>query len=200
MQIIGLTGSIAMGKTTAAQAFSALGIPVFDSDAAVHQLYAKGGKGVSAIGTLVPEAIQSGSVDRQILSKAISSNPGLLVEIERVIHPLVREAQENFLKEARAANSDFAVMDIPLLFETGRDKEFDFIVVVSAPEAVQHARALARPGMTVEKLSRLLARQMPDAEKRARAHFVVDTSGSPESAAAQIRDIVVRLRGRKADA
>ena len=194
MRVIGLTGSIAMGKSTAAQAFRNLGLPVFDSDAAVHALYAKGGAAVSPLQKLVPQAIAENAVDRQALSAAIRQKPELLAEVEKAVHPLVRQAQEDFLKECQTQGADLAVLDIPLLFETGRDTEVDVIVVVSAPAEIQRQRALARPGMTVEKLDQLLARQMPDAEKRARAHFIVDSSGPLEASAQQIARIVAQLR------
>jgi dephospho-CoA kinase len=194
MRVIGLTGSIAMGKSTAAQTFRNLGLRVFDSDATVHALYAKGGAAVSPLQKLVPQAIADGAVDRQALSAAIRQKPELLAEVEKAVHPLVRQAQEDFLKECQTQGADLAVLDIPLLFETGRDAEVDVIVVVSAPAEIQRERALARPGMTVEKLDQLLARQMPDAEKRARAHFIVDSSGPLESSAQQIARIVAQLR------
>jgi dephospho-CoA kinase len=194
MRVIGLTGSIAMGKSTAAQAFRQLGIPVFDSDAAVHQLYAKGGAAVAPLQKIVPQAIAEATVDRQALSAAIRQKPELLGQVEKTVHPLVRQAQETFLKQCETQGADLAVLDIPLLFETGRDAEVDVIVVVSAPADIQRERALARPGMTAEKLDQLLARQMPDAEKRARAHFIVDSSGSIEAGAQQIARIVAQLR------
>lgn len=194
MRVIGLTGSIAMGKSTAAQAFRNLGLPVFDSDAAVHALYAKDGAAVFPLQQLVPEAIAEGAVDRQALSAAIRQKPELLAAVEKAVHPLVRQAQETFLKQCEAEGADLAVLDIPLLFETGRDTDVDIIVVVSAPPEIQRARALARPGMTAEKLDQLLARQMPDAKKRERAHFVVDSSGSIEAGAQQIARIVAQLR------
>lgn len=194
MRVIGLTGSIAMGKTTAARAFAQLGLPVFDSDAAVHALYAEKGAAVAAIAKLVPEAIQNNAVSRPALSAAIRENPALLTQIEAVVHPLVRAAQAEFLAQAKAAGADLAVLDIPLLFETGRETDVDVIVVVSATPEQQRERALARPGMTPEKLDQLLLRQLPDAEKRARAHFIVDSSGSIEAAAQQIARIVAQLR------
>ena len=194
MRVIGLTGSIAMGKSTAANAFRNLGLPVFDSDAAVHALYGKGGGAVQHLEKLVPQAIAEGAVDRQALSAAIREKPELLGEVEKAVHPLVRQAQENFLKQCKAQGADLAVLDIPLLFETGRDGQVDVIVVVSAPAEIQRDRALARPGMTMEKLDQLLARQMPDTQKRARADFVVDSSGSLQAGAQQIARIVAQLR------
>ena len=194
MRVIGLTGSIAMGKSTAAQAFRNLGLPVFDSDAAVHSLYAKGGAAVSPLQKLVPQAIADGAVDRQALSAAIREKPELLKEVEKAVHPLVWQAQENFLKQCDAQDADLAVLDIPLLFETGRDAEVDFIVVVSAPAEIQRQRALARPGMTAEKLDQLLARQMPDAQKRRRATHVIRTGLSRHHAQAAVRRLVKASR------
>ena len=194
MRVIGLTGSIAMGKSTAAQAFQNLGLPVFDSDAAVHTLYAKDGAAVGPLQKLVPQAIAGGAVDRQALSARIRQSPELLAEVDKIVHPLVRQQQEHFLKQCEAQGADLAVLDIPLLFETGRDQQVDVIVVVSAPAEIQRERAMARPGMTAEKLDQLIARQMPDAQKRARAHFIVDSSGPLEANAQQIARIVAQLR------
>ena len=194
MRVIGLTGSIAMGKSTAAKMLAELGLPVFDSDACVHALYAPGGAAVEAIQAIVPEAIQDGAVHRGALSGAISKDPALLKRIESAVHPLVRAAQETFLAGARAAGHDLAVLDVPLLFETGREKDVDVVIVVSAPADVQRARALERPGMTAGKLEQLLARQVPDAEKRAKADFVVDSGESLAATAAQLAAIVRELR------
>lgn len=191
MILLGLTGSIAMGKSETAKLFRARGIPVFDSDAAVHALYAKGGEGVNALRVIAPSAIVDEAVDRARLAALVSATPGLLKEVEAVVHPLVRQKQEQFL--ARNDGAPVAVLDIPLLFETGRDKDVDRIVVVSAPAEVQARRALSRPGMTKEKLDFILSRQVPDGEKRARAHYVVETSISIEDAARQVDHIVDEL-------
>lgn len=198
MIVIGLTGSIAMGKSSAAQMFAELGVPVFDSDAAVHRLYGKGGPAVGPIAALAPEAISDGAVDRNILSALIRRKPELLKAVENAVHPLVRQEQENFLASSEQEGHALAVLDIPLLFETGRSSSVDAVVVVSAPAEMQRARALARPGMSGEKLDLILARQMPDAEKRRRADFVVDTSGSFDDTRRQVAQIVERLKARAA--
>ena len=190
MKVIGLTGSIAMGKSEAARMFAALKIPVFDSDAAVHALYEKGGDAVEAVGKAFPEAIEQGAVDRVALSRVLAAKPQRLAELEAIVHPLVRRVQERFLDERRKDGTALVVLDIPLLFETGRQAEFDAIVVVSAPAEIQRERALARPGMTAEKLETILGHQMPDAEKRKRADFIVDSSKGLDHARAQVRAIV----------
>ncbi len=200
MIVIGLTGSIAMGKSETARLFAQFGLPVFDSDSAVHQLYARDGAAVAPIGDLVPDAIRDGAVDRQRLSAALAADAALLRRIEAVVHPLVRQRQQAFLAEARAAGAGVAVLDIPLLFETGREGDVDRIVVVAAPAELQRQRALARPGMTPEKLDFVLSRQMPDAEKRRRAHYVVDSSAGLEVARRQVAAILADVesnRGRK---
>lgn len=188
---LGLTGSIAMGKSTAAEIFASFGVPVFDADAEVHRQYAKGGAAVPAVGRLFPEAIVEGAVDRAILSKLVLNDPDALARLQEAVHPLVRRAQQEFLGLHQSA--PLVVLDIPLLFETGREKEVDRIAVVSAPADIQRQRALARPGMSPEKLEALLARQMPDAEKRAKADFIIDTSGPLEDTSAQIKRIIAEL-------
>ncbi|MGH6875485.1 MAG: dephospho-CoA kinase [Aestuariivirgaceae bacterium] len=190
MKIIGLTGSIAMGKTHTARIFAEEGIPVFDADAVVHGFYQPGGKAVDIVRSLSPGAIVEGGVDRRRLSAAIMQDEELLRRLEQAIHPLVREEQEQFLERQRRKNAPLVVIDVPLLFETGREKEFDSIIVVSAPPEIQRQRALARPGMTPEKLDLMLSRQTPDHEKRARADFVVETGGSKELARSQVKRIV----------
>ena len=200
MIVVGLTGSIAMGKSEAANIFRSLGVPVFDSDAEVHQLYSSGGAAVAPMGKLFPAAIVDGAVDRRILSKVVLENPQALRLLESVVHPLVRSSQMNFLDECRIAGAKMAVLDIPLLFETGRENEVDVVVVVSAPPEIQRARALQRPGMTAEKLDQILMRQLPDAQKRGNADFIVDTSQSIDDTATQLRAIVVALSKRSAGA
>jgi dephospho-CoA kinase len=190
MKIIGLTGSIAMGKTDTARLFAEQGVPVFESDAAVHRLYAKGGQGVVPVSRLVPQAIVAGKVDRQRLTAALVQNPALLEELEAAVHPLVRDELGKFLERERNRKSPLVVVDIPLLFETGREKEFDAIVVVSAPSEIQRKRALARPGMTDEKLNLILSRQIPDAQKRAKADYVVETGEGHDLARSQVKKIV----------
>lgn len=186
MIIIGLTGSIAMGKSETAKIFRSLGIPVFDSDAAVHHLYTADSEVLDAMKALVPTAIASGTVDRAVLSNAIASQPGLLKAIESIVHPAVRRMQREFLVAQEEAGHDVAVLDIPLLFETGQETAVDRIVVVSAPAHVQRQRALQRPGMTEEKLDFILSRQLADSVKRERADYVIDTSKSIDDATQQV--------------
>jgi dephospho-CoA kinase len=188
MFVIGLTGSIAMGKTTTARLFAEEGVPVHDADAAVHRLYEA--EAAALIEAAFPGATRDGKVDRVALGKQVVGKPQELRRLEEIVHPLVREAETKFLNEAERAGAKVAVLDIPLLFETGGDQRVDAVVVVSAPEEVQTARVLERPGMTMEKLEAILAQQMPDAEKRRRADFVVDTSRGFDVARAQVRAIL----------
>jgi dephospho-CoA kinase len=194
MLVVGLTGSIAMGKTETARMFARLGYPVFDADAAVHQLYDTGGAAVAMIERAFPGAVIDRRVDRQELGDQVTGNPEALARLESIVHPLVRARQQEFLDAARKAGHAFVVLDIPLLFETGRDKDVDAVVVVSAPEDVQKARVLARPGMTREKFAAILARQLPDSEKMRRADFVVDTSKGLDAAFEQVRAIAGQLK------
>jgi dephospho-CoA kinase len=194
MIVIGLTGGIGMGKSTAARTFRRLGIPVHDADAAVHQLYARGGGGVAAIGALAPEAIIDGAVAREALRRRALADPSFLARLEAAIHPLVRAQERAFLARCRRARRPIAVLDIPLLFETGGDRRVDHVVVVSAPATIQRARVLVRPGMTEARLAAIRARQMPDAEKRRRAHTVIRTGLSRHHAQRAIRRLVARLR------
>ena len=196
MIVAGLTGSIAMGKTETAKMFAARGIPVFDSDAAVHQLYAGGGEAVSAIRAIAPLAVPENSVDRKILAALIQENPALLRDVEGAVHPLVKARQSMFLETATLAGHDIAVLDVPLLFETGRDKDVDIILVVSAGEQLQRQRALSRHGMTEEKLAFILSRQLPDAEKRSRADYVIDTSTSLSDTARDVDRVIAEMRNR----
>ncbi len=191
MIVIGLTGSIGMGKTTTALLFEAEGVPVADSDAIVHALYA--GKAVPMIEAAFPGTIVDGKVDRTKLSTHVIGRPDTMKKLEAIIHPLVRQAQNEFLAKAKASGAKFAVIDIPLLFETHAESRVDRIVVVTAPENVQRTRVLARPGMTIEKFEAILARQMPDAEKRARADFVIDTSHGIEAARDEVQAILAQL-------
>ncbi|MBX9746421.1 MAG: dephospho-CoA kinase [Hyphomonadaceae bacterium] len=194
MIVIGLTGSIGMGKSTVAQMFTEEGAPAFNSDAAVHELYAPGGAAVALIEAEFPGVTTNGGVDRAALSARVVGNAEAIERLERIVHPLVRRAQAAFVQANRDAGSAFVVLDIPLLFESGQAALFDKIVVVSAPAEVQRARVLSRPGMTAEKFEALLARQTPDAEKRARADFVIDTNGSFEETRSQVRAILDALR------
>lgn len=190
MIVVGLTGSIAMGKSETAKQFAARGVPVFDSDQAVHQLYAKGGGAVHQLARIAPETIADGAVDRSRLSQAIREKPDLLTKVETIVHPLVRDMQTQFLESARRNGQAVVILDIPLLFETHRDREVDKIVVVSTSLEIQRERALKRPGMTPEKLDFILARQMPDSEKRVRADYVVDTSISIADSQRQVDEIL----------
>jgi dephospho-CoA kinase len=188
MIVLGLTGSVGMGKSTTTRFFAEAGVPVHDADAVVHRLYE--GEAVAAIAEAFPGTITDGKVDRTKLAARVLGDAAALKRLEDIVHPLVHEAERRLLAEAQARGEKVALLDIPLLFETGGDKRVDAIVVVSAPPEVQHARVMERPGMTLEKLESILARQMPDAEKRARADFVVDTSQGFDAARTQVRAIL----------
>lgn len=194
MIVVGLTGSIGMGKTTTARLFAEEGAVVFDVDAAIHQLYAAGAAGAVAVGQAFPGVLDAaGAVDRGKLSSLVVSDPVALARLESIVHPLVRASRDHFLEEARRMGAAVVVVDIPLLFEGQRTGTVDKVVVVTAPEAIQRQRVLGRPGMTEEKFAALLARQMPDAEKRKRADFVIDTGQGLEAARGQVRDILGQL-------
>jgi dephospho-CoA kinase len=188
MFVLGLTGSLGMGKSTAARFFAEEGVPVHDADAVVHRLY--DGEAAAAIETAFPGTTTAGKVDREKLAARVLGDSGALKRLEAIVHPLVQEAERRLLAEAEARGEKVAVLDIPLLFETGGDARVDAVVVVSAPADVQRSRVLERPGMTVDKLDAILAKQMPDAEKRRRADFVVDTSRGFEAARAEVRAIL----------
>ena len=196
MLLIALTGSIGMGKSTTAKMFADAGIPVWDADAAVHKLYGPGGAGSDAVAQLVPDAVTSDGVDRTKLRAAILADKTLFKKIEAVIHPLVGQDRTDFLEAARNDKADIAICDIPLLFETGGNKAFDKVVVVSAPADIQRQRVLERPGMTEEAFEAILAKQVPDAEKRAQADYIVDTSKGIEAAEKQVAEIIADLRGQ----
>ncbi|MBZ0149549.1 MAG: dephospho-CoA kinase [Pseudorhodoplanes sp.] len=191
MFILGLTGSIGMGKTTTAKLFAEEGVPVHDSDAAVHRLYE--GEAVAAIEAAFPGATANGKVDRQKLGAMVVNDAGALKRLEGIVHPLVRQSETRFLELARAAGEKIVVLDIPLLYETGAEKRVDAVVVVTAPPETQRQRVLERPGMTPDKLEALLAKQMPDSEKRARADFIVDSGGGLEVAREQVQDILQKI-------
>ena len=188
MFILGLTGSLGMGKSTAARFFAEAGVPVHDADAVVHRLYE--GEAAAAIEAAFPGTTAGGKVDRNKLAARVLGDAAALQRLEAIVHPLVQEAERRLLAEAAATGEKIAVLDIPLLFETGGDRRVDAVVVVSAPPDVQRTRVLERPGMTIEKLESILSKQMPDAEKRRRADFVVDSSQGFESARAQVRAIL----------
>ena len=188
---IALTGSIGMGKSTVARMFERAGVPVFDADAEVRQLQGPGGALVPRIGERFPGAVRGGVLDRDRLAELVLDDPDELAALERIVHPAVRDARAAFIDKHR--NAPALVFEIPLLFETGGEKEVDKVVVVSAPAEVQRRRVLERAGMTPEKLDSILSRQMPDDEKRRRADFVVDTGADLSTTEAQVRDILACL-------
>ncbi len=193
MIIVGLTGSIAMGKTTAAGYFAAEGVPVFAADDAVHEIYGDS-SAIEEVAKTFPAAIVDNAIDRQKLAAIVLSDPQKLKTLEALIHPLVRQKREKFISRWKMQNCPFVVLDIPLLFEAGEEKAMDYTIVVSAPPEIQRARALARPGMTEEKLANILARQMPDTEKRSRADFILDSSGSVDNLQIQVRRLAEKFR------
>ena len=188
---IALTGSIGMGKSTVAKMFKRAGSPVFDADAVVRQLQGPGGGLIAKIGELFPGTVRCGTLDRECLAQIVLADRTKLAALEELVHPAVREARATFGAEHKDAPA--LVFEIPLLFETGGENEFDKVVVVSAPPDVQRARVLQRPGMTAAKLESILARQMPDEEKRAKADFVVDTGSDLSTTERQVRDILACL-------
>ncbi|HKP79330.1 MAG TPA: dephospho-CoA kinase [Phenylobacterium sp.] len=194
MKVVGLTGSIGMGKSTTATMFREAGIPVYDADAAVHDLYDVGGLAVGPVGAAFPGVVKYGRVDREALRKRVLGQPDELKRLNAIVHPLVGQDRMGFLKQAEADGCDWVVFDVPLLFETGGHANVDAIVVVSAPPQMQRERVLARPGMTPDRLDAILAQQLADAEKRARAHYVVDTGKGLEAARAQVQAIIADLR------
>jgi dephospho-CoA kinase len=196
MLIIGLTGSIGMGKTETAKMFARHGVPVCDSDAMVHALYERGGAAVAPVEATFPGVAVDGRIDRERLSREVLGKRDALKKLEAIVHPLVGLAQREFLQRAAASGAAMVVLDIPLLFETGGEKRVDVTVVVSAPADVQRKRVLARPGMTAEKLDAILQKQMADSEKRSRADFVVDSGHGLAHAEAQVVAIIQQLKHR----
>ena len=196
MFLLGLTGSIGMGKSTTAAMFADLGCAVWDADAAVHRLYAKGGAAAPAITALFPEAVSDGAVSRSALKEIISANPDALRQIEQIVHPLVGEDRARFLDETKAS---IAVLDIPLLFETGGDAHMDATACVIVPEKTQEARVMARGTMTLAQFHAIRDKQMPAEEKAARADYVI-TTDTLEHARAQVQDIVADITGKRANA
>jgi dephospho-CoA kinase len=191
MFILGLTGSIGMGKTTTARLFAEEGVPVHDADAVVHKLYE--GEAVPLIEAAFPGTTREGRVDRQALGKRVVGDAAALKRLEDIVHPLVRNAETRFLVDAEAAGAKAVVLDIPLLLETGGDQRVDAVVVVTAPDDVQRQRVMERPGMTAEKMETLIAKQMQDAEKRRRADFIVDSGQGLDHARMQVRQILARI-------
>lgn len=190
MIILGLTGSIGMGKSATAGLFREAGVPVYDADAAVHALYAEGGAAVAPIEAAFPGVTHQGAIDRQKLRVHVLDNSEAMKRLEAIVHPLAGQAQLDFRRQAKAQGATFAVLDIPLLFETGGDRHCTYSVVVTAPADVQRARVLARPGMTEAAFEAILARQMPDSEKRARADFIISTGHGFDFARDQVRAII----------
>jgi dephospho-CoA kinase len=193
MIVVGLTGSIGMGKSTAARYLRRLGVPVYEADAEVHKLYAKGGAAVAPIAKAFPAAVRAGAVDRARLSEILREAPEKVTALEAIVHPLVRQVQRRFLATAAMRRRPVAVLDIPLLFETGGETRCDAVIVVSAPAYLQRQRVLRRPGMSEDKMALLLGRQMPDAEKRRRADFVVDTNRGYRDTLIALRRILRKL-------
>jgi dephospho-CoA kinase len=193
---IGLTGSIGMGKSTTAQMFAEAGAPVYDADAEVRRLYAPGGEAVPLVEAAFPGVVRDGGVDRGLLGARVLGDPEALKRLNGIVWPLMGARRQAFFDHAREIKAPFVVLDIPLLYETGGEKKVDVVVVVSAPAALQSQRVLAREGMTQDKLDAILAAQLPDAQKRARADFVVDTSEGLQSARAQVEAILAALRER----
>ena len=194
MITIGLTGSIGMGKSATAAMFAEAGCPVYDADAEVHRLYAKGGAAVGPVGEAFPGVVNDGAVDRAKLSERVVGQPEALGRLNRIVWPLMGENRRAFFAKAEAEGARIVVLDIPLLLETGGERNVDAVVVVSAPAHVQRERVLAREGMSEAKFEGILASQMADHEKRAKAHYVVDTSHGFAHARAQVRDIIAKLR------
>jgi dephospho-CoA kinase len=196
--VIGLTGSIGMGKTETGKLFARLGIPVHGADEVVHRLYDTGGAAVAAIAREFPGTVRDGRVMREALAARVAADEGAFRRLEAIVHPLVREAELAFLDDARKRGDGLVVLDIPLLFETGGEKRMDAVVVVSAPPDVQRERVLSRPGMSLEKLEAIHARQIPDVDKRSRADFVIETDKGLEHAFVAVQRIVAELRNRAA--
>jgi dephospho-CoA kinase len=200
MYLIGLTGSIGMGKTQTAALFEEEGVPRYDADAAVHALYEIGGAAVEPICEMFPDAVREGGVDRAALGQIVLKDAAKLAALEKIVHPLARATQVDFLNAQTTAGASHVLLDIPLLFETGGHEFVDCVVVVSAPADIQRARVLARPGMTEEKFDDILAKQVPDSDKRAAADFIVDSSVSVADAHRQVKEILAALRDREGTA
>ncbi len=196
MFVLGLTGSIGMGKSTTAAMFRAVGIKVHDSDAAVHALYS--GAAAHLVEAAFPGTVRAGSVDREPLARCVVGDPAAMARLEAIVHPLVRADRAAFLTEARAAGERLVVVDIPLLFETGAEREVDAVLLVTASELVQKERIAARPGMTEAKLAAIMAKQMPDSDKRKRADFIIDTSGGTQDTQRQVADLLRKIADRTA--
>ncbi len=194
MKIIGLTGSIGMGKSTTAAMFREAGIPVYDADAAVHAAYAVGGVAVGPVGEAFPGTVSDGRVDREALRQQVLGNSDAMARLNSIVHPLIGKSRADAFAAATASGADMIILDVPLIYETGGDKNMDAVIVVSAPPEMQRERVLAREGMTPERLDAILAQQLPDAEKRKRADYVIDTGKGLEAARAQVTEVIRTLR------
>ncbi|MED5548109.1 MAG: dephospho-CoA kinase [Pseudomonadota bacterium] len=195
MKIIGLTGSIGMGKSATARLFREAGIPVFDSDACVHALYDSGGAAVGPVEAAFPGSLaEDGSIDRARLSRQLNDDPDGFARLEAIVHPLVAKARQHFLDAARNDGADIVVLDVPLLFETGGHEHVDAVIAVHAPHHVRRERVLQRPGMTEDKLAAIIARQTPDSVKLEKADYIVETSGGLDDARQQVGKIIAALR------
>lgn len=194
MVIVGLTGSIGMGKSETAKMFRALGIAVYDADAAVHAIYAPGGAAVAPVEAAFPGVTGAGGIDRELLAKRVLNDPAALKILEAIVHPLVGLEQMKFLQRASDEKADIVVIDVPLLYETGGEKRVDCVVLVSAPYELQRERVLQRPNMSEEKFQAILAKQVPDSEKRRKADFIIDSSQGLEAAAAQVKALIPLLK------
>lgn len=199
MILIGLTGSIGMGKSATAALFEAEGVPVFDSDAAVHTLYSPGGAAVEPVGAAFGDVLSKGAIDRAKLSTVLKADPSGFAKLESIVHPLVEAERTKFVQTALASQAEAVLFDIPLLYETGGEAAVDVVVVCHAPDKVRRDRVLQRPGMTEEKLDLILARQMPEAEKLRRADYAVETSQGFEQAREQVRDILADIERRNTE-
>lgn len=198
MKIIGLTGSIGMGKSTTAAMFREAGIPVYDADAAVHAAYAVGGVAVGPVGTAFPGVVKDGRVDREALRQQVLGNPDAMAKLNSIVHPLIGQSRADAFAAATASGADMIILDVPLIYETGGEKNMHAVIVVSAPAEMQRERVLAREGMSRERLDAILAQQMPDAEKRKRADYVIDTGKGLEAARAQVAEVIEALRASAA--
>jgi dephospho-CoA kinase len=194
MIVLGLTGSIGMGKSTTANLLREAGVPVHDADEAVARFYAEGGEAVGPVGRAFPQALINGVIDRERLSGLVLGNPDALKRLEAIVHPLVKQDRNRFLAASKAAGTEAVVLEVQLLFEVGAEEEVDAVIVVTAPPALQRERVLLRPGMNPEKFERILARQIPDTEKRARADFVIDTGQGLERAREQVAELLETIR------
>ncbi|HXS42136.1 MAG TPA: dephospho-CoA kinase [Stellaceae bacterium] len=197
MKILGLTGGVGMGKSTAAAMLRRMRVPVYDADAAVHRMMGKGGIAVAAVAAAFPGVVKDGAIDRAALGSRVFGDPGAMKRLEAIIHPLVRRDEDRFLAEMRRRRAKLVVMDVPLLFESGRDRRYDATIVVAAPEFLRRARVLARPGMTPARLAAIMAKQMPDIEKRRRADIVVPSGLGRAFTWRRLRHAIERL-GRRA--